>query len=563
MNIKKENISDLHELITIELDQEDYQPQVMKSLKDLKQKMELPGFRKKMIPLELINKKHGKFIRGEEISKLAEVKIQEYIRENELSLLFSPVYCKDKSIVDFDQEGNFSFSFEVGIRPEIRINYDEVKDVIYYKIIATDKEIDEKIMSLRNRAGAFSSTETIVDNDVLLVTVSYTDEEKTFISTLPLSYLTKETLNQFIGKNLHDEMDIDTTKVFISDTERSTFLKLKIEELETAPVTVHIKINSIHHLEPADIDAHFFELFFPDGNVTTETELREYIGNQLGQQNVPNLDLLYRSDVIEKLTNNIFPVLVLPDIFIKKYLIATANEKKTPEHIEEGYSKIKYELVQRLISEQIITDLNINVYYQEIVTYIENIVRQKYFGTTALLDENQEEQIRNYTLELMKEKDNVSNTVSTIVLCKCAQELKAKLNPTIKELSSDEMVSELKERTQPKIIETTETIETAEKPKAKPKAKPKPKAKAKDEIKVKDEAEVKDETKVNDEAEVKPKVEVKDKPKAKAKTKAEAKIKAIAEAEDENKAKDKPKTKAKKEKDKDEDKNISEETKQE
>jgi trigger factor len=56
MNILRENIEHLNDIITIEIDETDYHEQVEKSLKDLKRKANIPGFRPGHVPMGMINK---------------------------------------------------------------------------------------------------------------------------------------------------------------------------------------------------------------------------------------------------------------------------------------------------------------------------------------------------------------------------------------------------------------------------------------------------------------------------------------------------------------------------
>jgi trigger factor len=439
MNIKKENISYLHELITIELVPEDYQTIVSKSLKNIRQNIEIPGFRKKMIPIEIIDKKHGESIRESNIAKLIDDTILEYVRENKLNLLLTPIYCKDKSSIDFTKNGDYRFSFEIGIRPEIKINYAQAKDVIYYKIIATEEEIEHRMMYLRRQLGVLSPTETVGEEDILTVNVSY--GKKTFISTLPLNYLKNEEISRFIGKRTDEEMDIDTSKIFNGDEERLTFLKLEPDKLETAPTDVHIKINSIHHVNIADVDARFFNQLFPDGSITTETELRKFLKYQIERPLQQDTDALYREDVTQIWAKDI-STQTFPDAFIKKYFIET-NKLYTEENIESNYDDIKKVLINQLIDESLISDLKVNVYHHEVLYYLNSFVRQNYFGSTKSLDKASEEQIRNYALELMKDNNNLNNAINLIIFSKVTNGLKGKLNPTIKELSYTEFMNEL------------------------------------------------------------------------------------------------------------------------
>jgi trigger factor len=454
MNIKKENISDLHELITIELAPEDYQSQVTKSLKSLKQTLEVPGFRKNMAPVEIINKMHGKSIRGEEIHKLMNSKIVTYIEENNLTLFFSPILCEEKSIADFEKDGDFSFSFEIAICPEVKINYDDLKEVVFYKVVPTEEEIDEQIMEFRKRAGVFSSTEVVSQGDILLITVSYQEgeNEKTFTTDLPLDYIKDEEQEQIIGKQLHEEIDIDTVKIFKDEVARSVFLKLKIEELETAPVNVHIKIDAIHHLEIANMDDNFFDRVFPDGTVTNETELRDIIKNRIEWKAVENMNLLYHDSIMKTLNERISPTLTFPDAFIKKYYVNVVR-KYTVETIEENYDGIKQELIRRLIGEQINTDFDITVPQTEIANYIYSLVRQQYVRAQGESSEEQEEQMRKYTIELMKEKANITTAYENIVFYKSLRALKKRIDPTVKEISFAEFQNKLIEKETPKVFD--------------------------------------------------------------------------------------------------------------
>lgn len=451
MNIRKENIGDLHEMITIELVPEDYQSQVRKSLNNLRQTVNIPGFRKKMVPIEIIKKIHGKSVRGEEITKLMENKIFAYIQENNLNVFFNPIPRTDKVVADFDRDGDFSFSFEIGLCPEIKINYDDLKDVVIYKVVATEQEIDEKVKILQANASTFSSTETVAQGDILLVSVFFQDKE--FTSTLRLDYIKSEEQEPIIGKRLHEEMDIDTEKMFVNDYARSTFLNLKIEELETAPVNVHIKINAIHHQEIPDIDEKFFTEMFPDGTITTEAVLRENIKIQIEQMAIPNINLLYHKKIMAALTDNISSTLILPDALIKKYFVEVLKEY-TLETIDENYVEIKRTLILQLINQQLLNDFNIAVYQNEIINSIYQHGRQQYFGAIDFLNEEQEEQLKSYTKEIMKDKNNITHVYNNLVLNKTIQKLKETLNPTVKEIFYDEFMKEVLDFSVQKTVNT-------------------------------------------------------------------------------------------------------------
>lgn len=439
MEIKRENMGNLNELVTIHFTPEDYQAEVEKSLKELKRKANVPGFRKGNVPIGMINKMYGKSVLAEEITKLTNHKIFDYLKEENLNILFEPLAHPEKTEGDFDKPENFSFSFEIGLCPEITVNFDTAKKITNYKIVAEEKAIDEEVMTMRKRVGKFSSNEVVAEDDMLLVTVT-PEEGEEFTSSLILNYIKEDEVKNFVGKKLHDEMDIDTTTVFKSDHERSTFLKVKMSEMEKASKTVHVKIDAIHHMEPADLDGEFFDKMFPDGSVTDEAGLRENIKNQIELRHVNDTNMVYRNKVMEALLEAT-PV-ELPDEFIKKYLVET-KEEYTSETIDEVYPDVKKSIDFQLIEDKVTKDFAINIEKEEVMAYIENYIRLSYFGTADVLEKEQEDVVQRFVGEMIQKQENVKNAYENLFFEKLTQAFKDKLNPKKKELSFEKFVDEV------------------------------------------------------------------------------------------------------------------------
>ena len=113
MDIKRNQIGDLNEIITINFAPSDYKEKVEKSLKDLKRKISEPGFRQGHVPMSLIEKKYGKSVLADELNKLTNDGLMNYFQENKLNILFEPIAKPENTIGDFDQPDNFSFNFEI------------------------------------------------------------------------------------------------------------------------------------------------------------------------------------------------------------------------------------------------------------------------------------------------------------------------------------------------------------------------------------------------------------------------------------------------------------------
>lgn len=451
MNILRENIEHLNDIITIEIDETDYHEQVEKSLKDLKRKANIPGFRPGHVPMGMINKMYKKSIVADEISKMINDNLLNYIKDNNINILFEPLALPDKTKGDFEkEEENFSFSFEIGIHPDFEVSYEKIKKTNYLKINASEKEIEEEIKKLQHKMGKFSSTEEVVAEDMLLVTVlAEGDNEKEFTASLLLSYIKDKKQKEFIGKKNHDVLQINTTEIFKSDYERSTFLKTKVDDLVNAPVNISIRIDAIHHIEPAELNAEFFDKAFPDSDVKDIKSLKESIKKQIELSYERDEKMLYRNKIMNQLIEH--TTFELPDNFIKRFLVVNKSEEYTKENIDEKYIDIKKSISYQLIEDKISKDEAINVDNDEIRQYIKDYIRSSYFGVNnqVKLPEEQENQINSFANEMMKKTENLKNAYENIFSEKIIAALIQKVNPKIENVSFDEFMASAADKKKP------------------------------------------------------------------------------------------------------------------
>ena len=96
MNVSLQNIDKVSALLTVKLEKADYQPQVDKSLKNIRQKAQVPGFRPGMVPMSLVKKMYGKSVIADEVNKLLSEKVYAYIKENNINILGEPMPNEEK-----------------------------------------------------------------------------------------------------------------------------------------------------------------------------------------------------------------------------------------------------------------------------------------------------------------------------------------------------------------------------------------------------------------------------------------------------------------------------------
>src|SRR5690625_3495644 len=120
MNISRENIDDLNSVVKIDIKKEDYEPQVNKILKDYRKTANITGFRKGHVPMGLVKKQYGQAVLVDEVNKILQQKLNQYLQDEKLDILGNPL---PKTSEDFSWEAeDYSFEFEIGLSPDFEVD---------------------------------------------------------------------------------------------------------------------------------------------------------------------------------------------------------------------------------------------------------------------------------------------------------------------------------------------------------------------------------------------------------------------------------------------------------
>ena len=82
MIVLKENVDNLNADLIVKINREDYAPKVKASLEKYRKTAKIPGFRPGNVPMGMIEKQYGKSLLAEELNKLANDGIYNFIKEN-------------------------------------------------------------------------------------------------------------------------------------------------------------------------------------------------------------------------------------------------------------------------------------------------------------------------------------------------------------------------------------------------------------------------------------------------------------------------------------------------
>ena len=120
MEVSRKDQDKLNSLLTIKINKNDYEKNVDKILLDYKKRANIPGFRKGHTPIGLIKKQYGLSVKVDEINKLIQKTLSDYLVKEKLQILGNPIPVKNSNL-DWNSD-QLSFDFEIGLSPKFDVS---------------------------------------------------------------------------------------------------------------------------------------------------------------------------------------------------------------------------------------------------------------------------------------------------------------------------------------------------------------------------------------------------------------------------------------------------------
>ena len=154
MNIEREETGTLTATLKVKLSPEDYNPGVEKALREQRKNAVLPGFRPGQVPMTIIKKRVGRTVLVQEIERLIDANLKNYIQSNSLRVLGQPLPKHESSAGnDWEQPGDFTFAYELGMAPSIEVDLTDKIGVDYPVVDVTDELAQREIADMQRRFG--------------------------------------------------------------------------------------------------------------------------------------------------------------------------------------------------------------------------------------------------------------------------------------------------------------------------------------------------------------------------------------------------------------------------
>ncbi|MCR4815590.1 MAG: trigger factor [Bacteroidales bacterium] len=441
-------MNELDLLIKVEIAESDYAERVSKQLKEYQKKATVPGFRKGMAPMGLIQRMYKSAIVADEVQSLLGESLYKYLDDEKLDILGSPLSNDEKTgTVDFEKGKDFAFYFDAALMPKFDLAWDKV-DAKLYQIKINPKDIDKQIDEITKRYGKFETPETVVANSFVYGKAEELDKEgnvkeggvSTFVSFDLSSIKNQEEIEPlFIGKKAEDKVVFNAGKAFTAADIEKNF------HLETAAAKkfksdIQLTISGCSLITPHEVNDELFKKVFPKEEIKDVAAFRKLLSKDMEKNYNEQAEFLYVNAVRKQLIDNFDAP--MPEAFLKRWILGRGDNKElTAETLEAEWAEkylpsLKWEMVDGALNKIKTLEPTQN----EIVDYIKDILRQNDVAKDGEDDKAREERLEQSARSIAGDRQNVQQIVDRLYSRNSCALFKEQLKPeaekiTIKEFS--------------------------------------------------------------------------------------------------------------------------------
>ena len=434
MKVSKKDIDKLNAVLSVNIEKTDYESNVEKVLKDYRKKANIPGFRKGHTPIGLIKKQYGLSVKVDEINKLMQKGLSDFLGNEKLAILGNPIPV-EKSDIDWDAE-KLTFDFEIGLSPDFEVSLKNKKAIPSFEIDVDKKMIDDQIKNIQSQYGKLVAKTQIEDGFEINGKFLNEEFEVDNTSNFQLKDLKgKSTKELFKKLKISESIMLKTKGLFTKDADLTFHLKLNDDNKDKIN-SVKFLLNEINERVPADLDQELFDKLFGKDVIKTVTELKDKLKLDAESNFVNQTDQKLLYDVTEYLIEN--TKFDLPDNFLKKWMRTTGENKLTQEEANAEYEKSEKGLRYQLIEAKILEQNDIKIDHNQIKDFAKNMIKlqMKQYGQ----NNPEEKELESISQRILSNKDEVKRISDQLMSKKLIELFKSSLKLKTNKVSYEKFI---------------------------------------------------------------------------------------------------------------------------
>jgi trigger factor len=455
--VTRENIGLLTDKITVNISKGDYLPSFEKALKQYGKQANIPGFRKGMVPAGLIKKMYGNSVFTDEVLRTVEKELTSYMSTEKLEIFAQPLPLpeNDARQIDINNPADYSFAFEIGLKPAFNLADLGSAKLTRLKVEVTPEMVDEEIERQRTRNGKMTEPETVTgDENVLNLQFTETDAAGLPVeggiqkdNSLLVKYFNEATRPKWMGLKKGDFIVLQPSQAF-DEKEREWVLNdLGLAKDDAAGADKYgadkffkAEITKVGFIEKAGLNEEFFQAAAPGKGITTEEAYRDSVK--------ADIQAHWDGQSRNQLQHSLYHVLLeqtrieFPEDFLKRWMQTGGEKPKTQAEVEQEFPSFVNQLKWTLIVDKVTTENNIEANPDD----IREFAKQQLFGYMGMQAGAEEQPwVAEYVQRMMQDRKFVEDTVHRIQTDKVFGWAETKINPTEKVMSAADFQHEVEE----------------------------------------------------------------------------------------------------------------------
>ncbi len=443
MNITLAKADALNGTLTAVIEPADYQDKVAKAIKDFSKKANMPGFRPGKVPASIIKAHYGKSIMAEEVNKLLQENLYNYIRDQKINMLGEPLPTAQNDTVSLVDGDTFTFAFDIAIAPEFKVELGKKDKIAYYNVEVSDEMVDNQVQMYRQRGGKYDKVDSYEDNDMVKGVMTELDDAGNpkdggvtaeGVVMLPKYFRNDDQKKMFESAKPGDIIRFNPSVAYDgSDAELASLLKVDKEKAPDYKGDFNFQITEITRYMPGPLNQDLFDTVFPKGTVTTADEFAAKIKEQIETQFHKDADYKFLLDARKYVTEKVGK-LDFPDEKLKRFMLT--NAAGDAKKVEDNYDKSIEELTWHLIKEQLVGQTGVKVDDNDVIEMAKEVTRMQFaqYGMLNIPDEY----IDNSVKEMLKKRETVDNLVDRAIEMKLGAALKQQVTLEEKTVTAEE-----------------------------------------------------------------------------------------------------------------------------
>lgn len=420
-------------LLTVAVQKADYAENVEKQLKDYRKKANVPGFRVGMAPRSLIEKMYGRQTLVDTAYRLATDAAFEFLKDEKIDPIGDLMPAEDQPKIDFDKQEDFEFIFEIGLAPEVNIDY-STKDKIEKLVVTADEQMVKGYTdNFLRRYGKLVDVDTVVAQEAISCTLDNSDMrlEDAYVGLISMN---DDERKPFVGKKVGDKMTVDINELYKDPKQRAAILSVDQKELDGVNPQFEMEITKIRAFENPEIDAEFLAMAFPEGDVATKKDFEAKMVMEVEAELASQTEFKWEDNVRDLAL--VKANLSLPEEFLARWLFTINEGKFTKEQVAEELPQfidmMRWDLIKRKIAQV----ENIEVKQEDVLSQAKSmaLAQFRHYGMATVADD----MLDNYAKQILSNKDEARKIFDQVGQKRVIDAIAAKVTVRVKKVTVEE-----------------------------------------------------------------------------------------------------------------------------